>query len=102
LESSSQTDGEKRAAWRKARLQSLEEDALQAQIVIEKMSELSTSETGFTDNASYQHPVDTQGNIIHQQETKQEIIEHDTDSEMTTSEDTTGLHSPISPLPEQQ
>lgn len=34
---------EKRAQWRKARLESLEEDALQAQIVIEKMSELSTS-----------------------------------------------------------
>ena len=38
------TDAEKRAQWRKARLQSLEEDAIQAQIVIEKMSELSTSE----------------------------------------------------------
>ena len=34
---------EKRAQWRKARLESLEEDAIQAQIVIEKMSELSTS-----------------------------------------------------------
>ena len=36
---------EKRAQWRKARLESLEEDAIQAQIVIEKMSELSTSTT---------------------------------------------------------
>jgi len=102
LESSSQTDGEKRAAWRKARLQSLEEDALQAQIVIEKMSELSTSETGFTDNASYQHHVDTQGNITDGHEIKQDMMEQDTDSEMTTSEDTTGLHSPISPFPDQQ
>ena len=33
-------DSEKRAAWRKARLQSLENDAIQAQIVIEKMSQL--------------------------------------------------------------
>ena len=40
------SEAEKRAAWRKARLQSIEEDALQAQIVIERMSELSTSETG--------------------------------------------------------
>ena len=33
-------DSEKRAAWRRARLQSLENDAIQAQIVIEKMSQL--------------------------------------------------------------
>ena len=37
------TEAEKRAAWRKARLQSLEDDALQAQMVIEKMSELTTT-----------------------------------------------------------
>ena len=37
---------ETRAQWRKARLESLEEDAIQAQIVIEKMSELSTGTTG--------------------------------------------------------
>ncbi|XP_043220306.1 protein lap4-like isoform X2 [Amphibalanus amphitrite] len=34
---------EKRAAWRQARLKSLEQDALQAQIVIRKMSELTES-----------------------------------------------------------
>ena len=39
------TEAEKRAAWRKARLQSLEDDALQAQMVIEKMSELTTTES---------------------------------------------------------
>lgn len=39
------TEAEKRAAWRKARLQSLEDDALQAQMVIEKMSELTTAES---------------------------------------------------------
>ena len=39
------TETEKRAAWRKARLQSLEDDALQAQMVIEKMSELTTTES---------------------------------------------------------
>merc|ERR1719190_93583 len=55
------TETEKRAAWRKARLQSLEDDALQAQMVIEKMSELTTAESqdGKTlvsqtdDNATY-------------------------------------------------
>jgi len=62
------TDAEKRAAWRKARLQSLENDAIQAQIVIEKMSELnfSTDKTDqglIEDNASYRHSVDVQGNI---------------------------------------
>ena len=41
----SEDSAEKRAQWRKARLESLEEDAIQAQIVIEKMSELSTSTT---------------------------------------------------------
>ena len=39
------SEAEKRAAWRKARLQSLEDDALQAQMVIEKMSELTTGES---------------------------------------------------------
>merc|ERR1711981_1306504 len=33
-------DAERRAAWRKARLKSLENDAIQAQMVIQKMSEL--------------------------------------------------------------
>ena len=41
----SMTEAEKRAAWRKARLQSLEDDALQAQMVIERMSELTTAES---------------------------------------------------------
>jgi len=62
------TESEKRAAWRKARLQSLESDAIQAQIVIEKMSELnfSTDKTDqglIEDNATYRHSVDVQGNI---------------------------------------
>ena len=35
-------EAEKRAAWRKARLRSLENDAIQAQMVIAKMSELVT------------------------------------------------------------
>ena len=39
------TEAERKAAWRKARLDSLEDDAMQAQIVIEKMSELSTADT---------------------------------------------------------
>ena len=39
------TEAEKRAAWRKARLQSLEDDALQAQLVIEKMSELTSTDS---------------------------------------------------------
>merc|ERR1711941_143392 len=38
-------DAERRAAWRKARLKSLENDAIQAQMVIQKMSELSTQES---------------------------------------------------------
>ena len=86
---SNMTEAEKRAAWRKARLQSLEEDAIQAQIVIDKMSELSTADTGYTDdNATYRHPVDTQGNITDENQDTLEK-ENDTDSEMTTSEDTT-------------
>ncbi len=36
-------DAERRAAWRKARLKSLENDAIQAQMVIQKMSELGMS-----------------------------------------------------------
>ena len=47
------TEAEKRAAWRKARLQSLEDDALQAQMVIEKMSELTTAESHH-DQSEYQ------------------------------------------------
>merc|ERR1719225_39941 len=107
---------EKRAQWRKARLESLEEDAIQAQIVIEKMSELSTSTTtGFADdNAAYRQPVDTQGNITEEavkepikgiQGVKEMMETGDTDSDMTTSEDRTeGLSSPLSPgaFPEQQ
>merc|ERR1719479_228602 len=38
-------DAERRAAWRKARLKSLENDAIQAQLVIQKMSELPTQES---------------------------------------------------------
>lgn len=41
----SPSEGDRKAAWRKARLESLEDDALQAQIVIDKMSELSTEDT---------------------------------------------------------
>jgi len=78
------------------------------------MSELSTSETGFTDNAHFQHQVDTQGNIQGNTQgnltgenkvpVKKQETEPETDSEMTTSEDnTTGLSlSPLSPSPEQQ
>ncbi|XP_046436481.1 protein lap4-like isoform X7 [Neodiprion fabricii] len=40
---------EKRAAWRQARLKSLEQDALQAQIVIKKMNEMMDT-SGKTDN----------------------------------------------------
>merc|ERR1719278_658203 len=61
-EETKMSEAEQKAAWRKARLDSLEEDTMQAQIVIEKMSELSTLETG-EDNANYRHPMDTQGNI---------------------------------------
>merc|ERR1711981_371338 len=38
-------DAERRAAWRKARLKSLENDAIQAQLVVQKMSELPTQES---------------------------------------------------------
>lgn len=48
------TEAEKRAAWRKARLQSLEDDALQAQLVIEKMSELTSTDS--QDNNSKSRP----------------------------------------------
>merc|ERR1712110_1391526 len=38
-------EAERRAAWRKARLKSLENDAIQAQMVIQKMSEMTTQES---------------------------------------------------------
>merc|ERR1711997_651287 len=38
-------EAERRVAWRKARLKSLENDAIQAQLVIQKMSELTTQES---------------------------------------------------------
>ncbi|XP_043213961.1 protein lap4-like isoform X2 [Amphibalanus amphitrite] len=64
---------EKRAAWRQARLKSLEQDAMQAQIVIRKMSELveapesadsSTAESvpGGVDNSPRPAPVTTDDN----------------------------------------
>ncbi|XP_042875532.1 protein lap4-like isoform X13 [Penaeus japonicus] len=43
-------EAEKRAAWRQARLKSLENDALQAQYVIEKYSELSDTANDNTNN----------------------------------------------------
>ncbi|KAG7213448.1 hypothetical protein KM043_002721 [Ampulex compressa] len=45
---------EKRAAWRQARLKSLEQDALQAQIVIKKMSEMmdATNKEGSAEDAA--------------------------------------------------
>ena len=72
----------------------------QAQIVIEKMSELSTFETGMEtgeDNANYRHPVDTQGNITgprREEEEVEEMVEEEedvenSDSEVTSSEETT-------------
>merc|ERR1712025_1304202 len=39
-EEKKEVEAERRAAWRKARLKSLENDAIQAQLVIQKMSEL--------------------------------------------------------------
>merc|ERR1719357_1069534 len=59
-EETKMSEAEQKAAWRKARLDSLEEDTMQAQIVIEKMSELSTFDTGREeeDNANFRHPVD--------------------------------------------
>lgn len=96
------TEAEKRAAWRKARLDSLEDDALQAQLVIEKMSELSTVDTTDTaritgeDNFNYRGSVDIQGNITATGSTHLEEEEEEEDSEMTTSEDTTtGKTSPV-------
>ena len=71
----------------------------QAQIVIEKMSELSTFETGMVetgeDNANYRHPVDTQGNITGPRRVEVEVEEEEeeeevnSDSELTSSEETT-------------
>jgi len=43
-------DAERRVAWRKARLKSLENDAIQAQFVIQKMSELTTQEKESSDD----------------------------------------------------
>ena len=70
----------------------------QAQIVIEKMSELSTFETGVEgeDNANYRHPVDTQGNITGpRREEVEEEEEENSDSEVTSSEETTTAGSTV-------
>ena len=73
----------------------------QAQIVIEKMSELSTFETGVEgeDNANYRHPVDTQGNITgprrEEVEEVEEEEEENSDSEVTSSEETTTAGSNV-------
>ena len=61
------------------------------------MSELSTFETGTEgeDNANYRHPVDTQGNITGprreevEEEEEEEEVEVNSDSELTSSEETT-------------
>jgi len=95
------TEAERKAAWRKARLDSLEDDAIQAQIVIDRMSGLGgtidTVDVGTKpadDNFNYRHSVDTQGNITGTRQYTHEE-EDETDSEMTTSEDTTtGKTSP--------
>ena len=72
----------------------------QAQIVIEKMSELSTFETGVEgeDNANYRHPVDTQGNITgprREEVEEEEEEEENSDSEVTSSEETTTAGSTV-------
>ncbi|XP_054268231.1 protein lap4 isoform X3 [Macrosteles quadrilineatus] len=54
---------EKRAAWRQARLKSLEQDALQAQMVIKKMSEMIGGRTVEEPENNNQPPVDHQNNI---------------------------------------
>ena len=71
----------------------------QAQIVIEKMSELSTFDTGREeeDNANFRHPVDVEGNITGHMEgnitgprrVEDEEVEGNSDSELTSSEETT-------------
>ena len=72
----------------------------QAQIVIEKMSELSTFDTGREeeeDNANFRHPVDMEGNITGHMEGNitgprragDEEVEVNSDSELTSSEETT-------------
>lgn len=58
---------EKRAAWRQARLKSLEQDALQAQMVIKKMSEMIDSKNIGVDD-------DTDATIINN---NQAIIDHE-------------------------
>merc|ERR1719357_697001 len=101
------SEAEQKAAWRKARLDSLEEDTMQAQIVIEKMSELSTFDTGREeeeDNANFRHPVDMEGNITGHMEgnitgprrAEDEEVEVNSDSELTSSEETT-TPGPTSP-----
>ena len=66
----------------------------QAQIVIEKMSELSTFDTGREeeDNANFRHPLDMEGNITGHMEgniTGPRRVEVNSDSEVTSSEETT-------------
>ncbi|XP_025417497.1 protein lap4 isoform X4 [Sipha flava] len=53
-------NAEKKAAWRQARLKSLEQDALQAQIVIKELSEISESKSTNGGDADSEEMPDTQ------------------------------------------
>lgn len=72
---------EKRAAWRQARLKSLEQDALQAQMVIKKMSEMIDSKNvGIEDDGdatiinNNQAIMDHENNLTPEVETRKEKI----------------------------
>ncbi|XP_032691481.1 protein lap4 isoform X3 [Odontomachus brunneus] len=58
---------EKRAAWRQARLKSLEQDALQAQMVIKKMSEIMDTNK-HEDRRDATDAIDTTADFTHEQE----------------------------------
>uniref|UniRef100_A0A1B6FN10 Uncharacterized protein n=3 Tax=Cuerna arida TaxID=1464854 RepID=A0A1B6FN10_9HEMI len=96
---------EKRAAWRQARLKSLEQDALQAQMVIKKMSEMIGGRTVEEPADNNNQPTtDHQNNISEVETTREKIIS----LELSTPERGEGeggeesehsATSPTSPLP---
>ncbi|XP_039314899.1 protein lap4 isoform X3 [Solenopsis invicta] len=109
---------EKRAAWRQARLKSLEQDALQAQMVIRKMSEImdtANKEEDIRDPTVTIDPIPDQEKAVEVETLREKIIslelsnaEEDVESITGTgasdaeseSEDTTGQNMAVSTIKE--
>lgn len=107
---------EKRAAWRQARLKSLEQDALQAQMVIKKMSEMIDAKPAGQDSLSNNNGmIPDKENNVEVETLKEKIIslelsnaesEKEGDGEVNGGDDEEGDGeppvSPVSPTPSEE